>query len=73
MIKDEITPPHLRCNMGFCVAVYELKDGNLLVVGKKPADPISQEIASRVGPDEEAVVISPEYFNKLLPQPTTST
>lgn len=35
-IKDEITPHHLRCAFGSCPSVYELEDGNLLIIGKKP-------------------------------------
>jgi hypothetical protein len=67
MMLEDITPHALRCDAGWCVAVYKTEDGKLLVIGKKPEAHLAREIASKVGPDEEAVVIDPEYFSSLFP------
>ena len=63
---EEITPPHLRCDWGQCVSVYRMEDGQLLIIGKEPSVQISGEIAHKVGPDEKAVVISPDYLRDLF-------
>ena len=63
---EEITPQHLRCEWGGCVAVYRLEDGKLLIIGKDPAPQIAEKIAAKVGPDEKAVVIDPEFLSNLF-------
>lgn len=63
---EDITPQALRCDSAWCVAVYKTEDGKLLVVGKKPQADLAKEIEAKVGPDEEAVVIDPEYFSGLF-------
>jgi hypothetical protein len=67
---EDITPNHLRCPAGYCVAVYKMDDGNLLVIGKKPKADISKQIEGKVGPDEDVIVISPEFFLNI---PTGNT
>jgi hypothetical protein len=62
---EEITPKHLRCEWGQCVSVYRMEDGKLLVIGKQPDAALTQEIQNKVGPDESAIVISPEFFADL--------
>lgn len=64
-IEDEITPAHLQCGPGSCPGVYTLSDGNLLIIGKKPAEALSRRIEGRVAADEFAIVLSPDYFQKL--------
>jgi hypothetical protein len=64
MLKN-ITPHHLRCAAGYCVSVYQMEDGRLVVIGKKPQAEVAKEIEGKVGPDEEVVVISPDFFLNL--------
>ena len=64
-IKTEITPHHLRCAFGSCPGVYELEDGNLLIIGKKTSDSLHKEIKNKIGSDEFAVVINPDFFQNL--------
>jgi hypothetical protein len=59
---EDITPSHLRCVAGYCVAVYKTDDGDFVIIGKKPGAEISKQIEGKVGPDEEVIVISPDYF-----------
>ena len=65
-INEELTPVHLRCGPGSCPAVYTLSDGDLLIIGKKLTNELSQEIAHKVADDEFAVKLSPEFFVGLL-------
>jgi hypothetical protein len=64
-IEKEITPSHLRCFAGSCPAVYTLSDGNLLIIGKKPSDTLYKQVEAKVADDEFAVVLSPEFFQKI--------
>jgi hypothetical protein len=64
-LVKEITPPHLRCIPASCPAVYTLEDGNLLIIGKKPSSELNAEVKHKVGDDEYAVVLSPEFFQNL--------
>ena len=63
----EITPKRLQCGVGLCPALFELDDGRIVVIGKVPsADrPLPREISDKVGEDESAVVIPPEYLKEL--------
>jgi hypothetical protein len=63
---EEITPKHLRCEWGQCVSVYRMEDGNLLIIGKDPSPEIAEQIAAKVGLDEKAVVISPDFLSNLM-------
>jgi hypothetical protein len=65
-IKQEITPAHLRCSIGGCPAVFELSDGDLLIIGKVLSPDLLKEIKERVSADEFAVKLSPEFFRALL-------
>lgn len=67
LIKEDKTPLALRCAPLHCPAVYELKDGRILVIGKKTSPQLSQEIQAKVGPDEHAVVIDRNFFTELFP------
>lgn len=64
-IKEELTPYAIRCSIGACPAVFSLDDGNLLIVGKKLSPELSKEIEGKVGDDEHAIVLSPEFFRNL--------
>lgn len=64
-IKEEITPAHLRCVPCSCPAVYTLSDGDLLIIGKQLSPELFKEIEGKVGADEFAVRISPEFFEHL--------
>ena len=57
-----ITPQHLRCTFGACPSVFRMEDGNLLIIGKKPSAELADEIRSRIGPGEQAVIIAPAYL-----------
>jgi hypothetical protein len=61
----EITPHHLRCAYGACPGVYTLESGNLLIVGKRLSADLAAQIRDRVGEDEYAVELSPEFFNGI--------
>jgi hypothetical protein len=65
LVKEEITPSHLRCFPGSCPAVYTLEDGNLLIIGKKLSSEVDAEVRNKVGDDEYAIVLSPEFFQNL--------
>jgi hypothetical protein len=64
-LKDEITPHHLRCFPASCPAVFTLSDGNLLIIGKKPSEELQKQVKGKVGDDEYAVVLSPEFFKNV--------
>ena len=64
-LKDEITPSHLRCLPASCPAVFTLSDGNLLIIGKKPSEELQKQVKGKVGDDEYAVVLSPEFFKNV--------
>jgi hypothetical protein len=68
LIKANRTPLALRCGPFNCPAVYELKDGNILIVGKKTDLQLEREIEGKVGPDEHAVVIARNFFTELFPE-----
>jgi hypothetical protein len=63
---EDLTPDHLRCSFGGCPGVYRLNDGDLLIIGKVLPPELMSEMEGRVGPDEFAVKISPDYFGSLL-------
>ena len=65
MLLEEITPSHLRCGLASCPGVYTLDNGNLLIVGKRLSDGLSAQIGHRVGDDEHAIELSPEFFQNL--------
>lgn len=66
-IKENKTPLPLRCGPVHCPAVYELKDGSILIIGKKANLHLAREIEGKVGPDEHAVVIDRNFFAELFP------
>lgn len=66
-IKEEITPAHLRCVPASCPAVYTLSDGDLLIIGKQLCRELYKEVEGKVGADEFAVRISPDFFRHLPP------
>jgi hypothetical protein len=68
MLKRNLTPQSLRCVIGNCPAVYELEDGQLAIIGKKPAAGLEQELAALVGGDEYAIVISRELLANITAQ-----
>ena len=63
----EITPKQLKCGVGLCPALFELDNGSIVVIGKLPdsKNPLPREILDKIGPNEMAVVISPEYLKDL--------
>lgn len=61
----EITPKHLRCAIGSCPGVYEIDDGNLLIIGKNITTELDEKIQSKIGKDEFAVLINREFFSEL--------
>ncbi|HEY7646916.1 MAG TPA: hypothetical protein VH858_17885 [Hyphomicrobiales bacterium] len=65
VLKEEITPEHLKCIPGSCPAVYTLTDGNLLIIGKRPSDTLMRQVEGKVASDEFAVVLNPEYLQRL--------
>jgi hypothetical protein len=65
-IEDEVTPAHLRCTIGSCPAVFQLSDGDLLIVGKALTPELQRQIEARVGSDELAIKLSPEFFRSLF-------
>jgi hypothetical protein len=64
-VTEDITPEHLRCGAGTCPAVLMLSNGELLIIGKKPSEALSQQVQGKVADDEFAVVLKPEYFERL--------
>jgi hypothetical protein len=60
-----ITPHDLRCTWGACPAVYELNDGQLLIVGQRASVEQIAQCEVMVGDDEYAIVISKKYFVNL--------
>jgi hypothetical protein len=65
-IKADITPFHLRCSIGGCPAVMTLSDGDLLIIGKRLAPDLLEEIKGRIAQDEFAVKINPDYFRNIF-------
>ncbi len=65
MLKKNLTPSDLRCNFGACPAVFELEDGQLVIVGKKPTADLDQELSSLVAGDEYAIVVSPALLANI--------
>ena len=62
MKLEDLTPPSMRCGIGTCPAVLELQDGRLLIIGAEPDATLSSQIAPRVGPCEQAILISPKLL-----------
>lgn len=58
----EITPVHLRCAIGTCMSVYVLENGTIVIIGQKPSPELRSVLQSRIGDDEEVVIMSPEYL-----------
>jgi hypothetical protein len=65
-IKAEITPTNLRCIPCSCPAVYTLSDGDLLIIGQQLSSELFKEIEDKVGADEFAVRISPDFFEEKI-------
>ena len=63
----EITPKQLQCGVGLCPALFELDDGRIVVIGElpDPLHPLPAEILNRIGDNEKAVVIPPNYLKDL--------
>lgn len=63
----EITPKRLQCGIGLCPSLFELDDGRIVVIGRVPTqqNPLPQEILDKVGSDEFAVTLPPEYLKDL--------
>lgn len=66
IIEDDLTPAHLRCSLGGCPAVLKTADGDLIIIGKALSDALRKQIEGRVGDDEVALKISPEFFKGLF-------
>ena len=62
----EITPDHLRCAYGQCPSIFRSDNGNLVVIGKKLSEADLIEFKEKIGSDEQAILISEEYFNDNL-------
>ena len=63
MLKiEKSSPAHLRCSYGSCPAVYSLSDGDLLIVGKTLSPELLAEIAPKIGNDEFAIKLSPDFL-----------
>jgi hypothetical protein len=56
-LLQDITPMEYRCSIGGCPAVFNAADNKLVIIGKKPAINISDEIKHRVADDEYAIVV----------------
>jgi hypothetical protein len=67
LIKANRTPLPLRCGPFNCPAVYELKDGRVLIIGKQTSSQLAKEINGKVGADEHAIVIDRDFFAELFP------
>jgi hypothetical protein len=65
-LEENLTPSHLRCSIGACPAVWKLSDGDLVIIGKIAPEMVVDQLRDKIGPDEFAVKISSEYFQKLL-------
>jgi len=65
-MKD-LTPRHLTCGIGLCPALFQLDDGRVVVIGKKPieADQLPADISIKIGKNETAVILPPEYLKGL--------
>lgn len=63
-IKRELTPETLQCGpvLG-CPAIYELMDGQLLIVGKSVLpDDLPPDVRRRIAADEISVVVTRELL-----------
>ena len=75
---EDITPADMRCSTGMsCHSVHRLEDGQLLIVGKRapiriddryPPSLESVEICASMGPEEDAIVISPALLDGFVSQ-----
>lgn len=62
----EITPVNMSCVIGTCPAVYSIEgEGKLAIVGKR-AKPSKLGIASKVGKDEEVVIVDGEMIKQIF-------
>jgi hypothetical protein len=61
----EITAKKLRCTFGACPAVFELDAENLVIIGTELTDELKEQIQSRVGSGEHAIVIRRELLQNL--------
>lgn len=68
-MKDR-TPEHLKCPAGYCEAVYQLENKDLVIIGKDA--PYSDEVlfhmhqASLTGELVTAIVVSPEMIADIM-------
>jgi hypothetical protein len=66
-MKD-ITPTRYQCAFGQCPAVYEVDD-QIVVIGKNIASAaILNEIESKIGTDETAVIIDRAMLAEVAPK-----
>ncbi len=52
-----ITPEHMRCQIGYCPSVHELNDGRLLIVGEYVSTNELREMGANPNPETEGGVI----------------
>lgn len=63
-MKD-VTPDKFRCSIGACPAVYDLGDGNVLIIGKKAALKEKNILDNEVGNNENAIVIDKDMLSNV--------
>lgn len=67
-MPENLTPAHLRCNIGMCPSIYRLEDGTLALIGRRaPLDPSKTRsyFGTPIADNEEAVIISPDLLDSL--------
>jgi len=62
LMKRDLTPERLRCTFGGCPAVFEEEDGTITVIGRR----VSRDYHGQIDSGEEAVNLSPAFFETLL-------
>jgi hypothetical protein len=62
----ELTPSNKRCMIGACPAIFKNDRGQLVVIGRLLSmNETESALSGRIGPDEVAIEISPEFFADL--------
>lgn len=61
---QDLTPEHLRCAIQSSCPAVVAHAGDLVIIGKRAGD-LAAQLGKGVGPDEYAIVISPDYFENV--------
>jgi hypothetical protein len=60
-----LTPTQFRCSFGGCPAVFEMDDNQIVIIGKKASEAITNQLKDKVSQDEWVVVIDRHLLSNV--------